>query len=380
MYWGIQLFLTLKVIKDVPVLEKFPPRLPGQGTPKVSIIIAARNEKENVSRALKSRLESDYPDFEIIFIDDRSDDGTYEEAVELARADSRLKVVRVSFLPEGWLGKVNALNAGVKAASGEWLLFTDGDVYFSKDALSRAVSRAVENGLDHLAVIPELRGAGFLLDAGFSTFVRLMTLGAQRKAIENPESKAAAGIGAFNLARKSAFEKTPGFEWLRLEPIDDMGLGLMMKKFGGKSSIANGRGLVWTHFYGTMSQMFKGADKGVYPAFGFRLFPAVFISPLFLILETAPFVLIFISYPYMKASGVFLMALSLVSAVSVNRWMNRPVLPALFIPLGAVISFFVTIRAVILGTARGGIIWRDTFYPAALLRKYRRFNMLDNLF
>src|SRR2546428_313277 len=145
------------------------PRLPsaraGIVLPSVSVVVPARDEAASISRALGSLLAQDYPDLEVIAVDDRSADGTGALLHEVAAREPRLVVLRVDDLPAGWLGKNHALWRGAEQARGEWLLFTDADVVFAPDALRRAVGYALEQGLDHLTLAPRLIAHGIFLRA-----------------------------------------------------------------------------------------------------------------------------------------------------------------------------------------------------------------------
>ena len=124
--------------------------------PRVSVVFAARNEAGTVGAAVPTMLALDYPDLEVIAVNDRSEDDTGAILDRLAAADPRLKVVHVTELPAGWLGKNHALADGGAAATGEWILFTDADIHFRPDVLRRAVAHARAHSLDHLAAIPAL--------------------------------------------------------------------------------------------------------------------------------------------------------------------------------------------------------------------------------
>ena len=206
--------------------------------PRLSVVIPACNEAEHIAGAVASLLGQDYPDFEIIVIDDRSSDGTGEIVDGLAAADHRVRALHVTALPEGWLGKVHALERGVEVATGDWLLFTDADVQFAPGTLSRAVGFAVDQRIDHLAIAPLAVQRSLWLDVAVHAFTLLFIIATRAAGINRPGSRAFVGVGAFNLVRRSALARTLGFSWLRLEPCDDVGLGLLIKRAGGRSFFA----------------------------------------------------------------------------------------------------------------------------------------------
>ena len=141
--------------------------------PAVSVIVPACNEAANIESAVATLIRQDYPNFELILVDDRSTDGTGTIIDRFAASDQRIHALHVQVLPDGWLGKVHALERAVEAAKGDWLLFTDADVHFNAATLRRAVGFAVDRQLDHLALAPLALQASFLLDIVVHTFMLL---------------------------------------------------------------------------------------------------------------------------------------------------------------------------------------------------------------
>ncbi|MEA1951541.1 MAG: glycosyltransferase family 2 protein, partial [Planctomycetota bacterium] len=230
--------------------------------PRLSVVIPACDEGHTLEAAIQTVLDQDYPHIEIVLIDDRSTDNTGRIVDAAAEADERVRPLHISELPDGWLGKVNALRHGFERTSGRWVLFTDADVHLAPGTLRRAVAYGENRGLDHLALIPDVWPATLLTDVAISAFFRIFMVGMRAWAVENPESSAFVGVGAFNMVRRDAFNKTDGFEWLRLEVADDVGLGMMMKRSGARSAVAHGRGLVGLHWYRSVAEMARGAEKG----------------------------------------------------------------------------------------------------------------------
>ena len=129
--------------------------------PMVSVLVPACNEAETVERAMRSLLTLDYPNIEIIAINDRSTDDTGDILDCLAAGNPCLRVVHIRTLPEGWLGKNHALHIAGREARGEWILFTDADVVYRPEALSKAMAYAGQTGADHLVACPHCRGDNF---------------------------------------------------------------------------------------------------------------------------------------------------------------------------------------------------------------------------
>jgi glycosyltransferase involved in cell wall biosynthesis len=221
--WVVGLGYLIVSIKRLPVLREQHAPVPDVW-PRLSVVIPACDEATSLESAVTTLLQQDYPDLEIILVDDRSTDGTAEIIERLAREDPRIRAVHVETLPQGWLGKVHALHCGVEQASGDWLLFTDADVHFAAGTLRRAVAFVLHQQVDHLTLIPRTIQKSFWLELAVNTFGLLFFITTRAASVNRPDSKAFVGIGAFNLVNARRFHRTAGFEWLRLEPGDDVGL------------------------------------------------------------------------------------------------------------------------------------------------------------
>jgi len=281
----------------------------------------------------------------------------------------------VTELPAGWLGKVNALNVGLAASAGEFVLFTDADVHFAPGLLRRAVAFALANRLDHLAAFPQLESDGFLLRACKLSFARQLLTFIRPWAVGDPTSRAYMGVGAFNLIRREALNRTAGLEWLRLEVGDDAGLGLMIKRSGGRSLLVFAGDALRLHWYRTLGQMARGSEKGF--ATVARCSPArgMIWSVLMLLLELAPVLLAALAafgptrWVVMPALVVIVAAiLATIDLVRIGRNDWAGLVAALAFPLAAPILAAMFIRASVLGWRRGGVMWRGTLYRSADLR------------
>ncbi len=366
---------TIRVVRAVPRLAEASPPVP-HAWPRLSIIIPACNEAAALESALTSVLRQDYPDLEIVLIDDRSTDGTAEIVDRMAAADPRITAIHVEQLPDGWLGKVHALDLGARKAGGSWLLFTDADVHMEQGTLRRAMAYAEHHALDHMAAIPEMWPSSLPVNACVALFSRGFVVATRLWGVSDPKCDAFAGIGAFNLVRRAALERTEGFNWLRLEVGDDMALGMMLKESGARPCLVNARGLLGLYWYRTVAEMAHGAEKAYSSVGRCSLALVVALSAVLVAMEWSPLVaLIGWNIPGLRWAGAAMLAAAVGCHAILARWSKARMLPGLFFPFAAVLAAGMMLRSGWLGFRRGGVMWRGTLYGKDQLRAGRRLRL-----
>src|SRR6266852_2729999 len=169
----------------LPWLKKFSPAADAD-CPRISLIFAARDEEEKLPAALATLMEIDYTNLEVIAVDDRSNDTTRRILDDYAAAHPRLRVVHVTDLPSGWLGKPHALQKAYETSTGEWLLFTDADVRFKADVLRRAMALVSARNVDHLTLLCDVEMVGFWETVLITFFGLGFHLGADPSRASNP--------------------------------------------------------------------------------------------------------------------------------------------------------------------------------------------------
>jgi chlorobactene glucosyltransferase len=248
------------------VLKPLPARSVPPPAPRVSIVIPARNEERELARTLESLAAQDYPDFQVIVVNDGSSDSTGEIAASWAERDRQFLTINAPPPPDGWLGKCRALHLGASVAKGKWIVFADADVRHSPGCISRTVAVAEEQGLDFLTITPKLEAEGIWEQITIppAFFVGLATLPMRK--VMDPKSDLALGAGAFNLVRASAYREVGGHEPVRMAVIDDMMLGVLFKVSGKKVDWADGRELIRVRMYDSASAIVSGLRKNAYAA------------------------------------------------------------------------------------------------------------------
>lgn len=345
--------------------------------PKLSVVIAACNEGDHIEAALCTLLTQDYPDLEVIVVNDRSEDNTGKILNALSARYWSLRVVHLDQLPDGWLGKIHALHIGTKKAKGEWILYSDADVHFEQGVLKKGVGFALDNGLDHLAVVPGVKARSFLLKIAINAFGGMFVLFTGAGSKKKSRADKAVGIGAFNLVKRSVLERTEGFEWLRMEVADDVGLALLLKRHGARSGFAIAKNDLSVRWYESVGGMFRGLEKNIFGSTtGYSYAKMIVVILLSWGNAFGPFVAIaFVrTYHLWLAGAAACLFLAAAAFVGKKRF-GGAILPYLFAPLGQIIISLMLLRAGILCGLRGGIVWRGTLYPALQLRRGQRVRL-----
>lgn len=341
----------------------------GSCIPRVSVIVPARNEEKKITEALQSLLRLDYPNLEFIVLNDRSTDQT--GAILAGMADARLRIVNITAVPEGWLGKNYALYQGAERASGELLLFTDADVVMDPSTLRRAVSYLEANRLDHLAVMPTVRLPSLALRLFCSTFGVFFSGYIRPWKANDPTSKSFIGIGAFNLVSAKVYKAAGTHRAIAMRPDDDVKLGKLLKKAGYRQQMVLGMGLLTVVWYASMREMIDGLMKNFFAGLEYNVPVSLGAGIAVLLLNVWPFVAIFMLrgaawFLYLLAAIVMLLFIS-----DANRFYGMPRWYALAHPLYSVLFVYILWRSMVLTLWTGGINWRGTHYPLRLLRANR---------
>jgi glycosyltransferase involved in cell wall biosynthesis len=337
--------------------------------PVVSVIVPARDEGAKIEQALSSLLAVDYPGLEIIAIDDRSQDATGAIIDRLSRQDSRLRVIHLAELPAGWLGKNQAMHQGARIARGEWLLFTDGDILFAPETLRLAISYTQHCGIDHLCMNPGLIPGGYWENAMTVCFGMLFLAAFKAWLIPTRWKGAYCGIGAFNLMRADVYGQIGGFEKLRLDVLDDVNLGWLVKQAGYRQELVTGDDLIRVRWQGSFWGVIGGLEKNSFAALHYSLGELVSSTLLLLVVFCVPYVgSCFwpqpVAWGYLSAVGLLHATYAFLAVRSGSGLRVAPVLPAMLM-----MFIFVLWRSALITLRQGGVRWRDTFYPLEELRR-----------
>ena len=340
--------------------------------PRVSIIVPARNEEEHIEPALTALLKLDYDNYEVIAVNDRSSDRTGEVMDRIActaDASGRLKIIHVAELPPGWLGKVHAMWSAANQANGDWLLFTDADVHFRPDVLSRALAYAQAEGADHLVLFPRMimRSPGERMMIAF--FQTLFVFGHRPWKVADPKSKDHMGVGAFNLIRRQVYDAVGGYEALRFEVLDDMKLGKIVKNAGYRQRNVYGADLISLRWVTGAMGMVNNLTKNFFAIMSFEWWRALLSALALAFLNLMPFLGIWLAHGWERLP--YAVALASIFAIYVGMSWESDIPAYYFVlhPIGTALFVYIMLRSMVLTLARGGVVWRGTFYSLEELRR-----------
>jgi cellulose synthase/poly-beta-1,6-N-acetylglucosamine synthase-like glycosyltransferase len=353
--------------RSVRALRDQPPT-PSPGAPRVSVIAAARNEERNIREALASLLALDYPDLELILVNDRSEDRTGAILEQMALTSPLLKVVQVQELPEGWLGKNHALWCGARQASGTLLLFTDADIVMAPTVLSRAVRFFQEQQLDHLVVTPRMTMPGTFLPMFGLAFVLFFSVFARPWKARDPKSSCHVGIGAFNMVRGSAYFQVGGHQTIRLRPDDDIKLGKILKKGGFAADVAYGPEYLSVEWYHTVGEVIRGLEKNAFAGCDYRISMVLAGTVFHLLCSVFPYLALFVTSGPTRMVYLGVVALLTLLLADCARFHHAKPWHALGFAPSAALFCWIILRTTVLNIVQGGIYWRGTFYKLKMLK------------
>ena len=343
---------------------------PAALTIRLSVIIPARNEERTLERALASVLAALPEDGEAILVNDRSTDGTRSIAENMAGVDRRLTVLTVNHLPEGWLGKNHAMWEGYRVSTGDCLLFTDADVVFEPDCLRKAMFFCEKQGADHLVALPSIVTRGFWERTFVSFFSVLLMARYRMWRAPNPHSRFYAGVGAFNMVRRNLYEDSGTHEALREEAVDDLLLGRLFKRAGGRTIIVSGTKCLKVRWNFGLRGLMAGLEKNSFAVFDYNLVKAAVgivvlltgtmvpaLAPVFLSLPAESSLMRFAALSGLCVWSIFALLYRLASYPTGASWLYF-----LTFPVGVFLLSWTIARSALLYHIRGGIKWRGTVY------------------
>jgi hypothetical protein len=278
-------------------------------------------------------------------------------------------VVHVTSLPAGWLGKPHGLQQAFEHSNGEWLVLTDADVRFEPGVLRTTIALAEQKHWDHLTLLchAEMFTPGEKIAMTF--FAMSFMLGLRPWRASDPKSRSYIGVGAFQLLRRSAYEKMGTHRRLAMEVVDDVKVGKLVKEAGLRSGVAKAGRAVTVHWHAGLGNIIRGTTKNFYATTGFRLWFAVGQVAGNLLMFVLPWVALPFVHGWARIFAVAAIVLPVMAQAGAALEFGESPLYAVTQPLGALIVCWMIVRSTFVTLRQGGIRWRGTFYAIEELKR-----------
>jgi chlorobactene glucosyltransferase len=372
--YGIAIFAgrrKMLLLRRPPIPLTNPPAT----MPRVTLMIPAKDEGERIRACIESALSQDYPNFDVITIDDRSTDNTGAVMDELAVKFPNLRVIHITQPPApGWTGKNNALHTAAQQADGEWLLFVDSDVVLEPDALSAAMAVVLRKKFDLISLLPKLESHSIwesllvpLAGAAASSMYLI--------ALTNTQNvKTAFANGQFLMISRAAYDAIGRHEVVRDRYCEDVEIARLVKEKGLRPRVSWGNDFCAVRMYSSLPAIFRGWS---------RIYYAAQVGSPWRILAAVNFVIICgfsayaaigwglfrIAYPsaqwpgatlWLIAGGIHL-ALMTYCVATLYAWSGNPRRNALLFPVAATMLLGIFTRALQMCVTKK-VEWRGTAY------------------
>jgi glycosyltransferase involved in cell wall biosynthesis len=295
--------------------------------------------------------------------------GQAPDGAASTKLSPNFRVIHHQELPPGWLGKTHAMWTAANQAIGDWLLFTDADVMFKPDSLRRALAYAETERADHVVLFPRMimmRPGEYMMIAFFQT---MFTFGHRPWKVADPSTDDHMGVGAFNLVRRRVYDAVGTYEALRMEVLDDMKLGKVVKKAGFAQRNVFGGDLISIRWAQGALGVVNNLTKNFFAVLSFQWWRTVISAIALAFLNFGPFLGLCLAHgwarvPYAVALGsMFFIYLGM-------SWRSGvPVYYLLLHPLSTSLFIYTLLRSMFLTLWNDGIEWRGTKYPLEELRK-----------
>ena len=367
--WVLLIKTMIDSFRYTPLLDKFDQK--PHHSPRVSVILPARNEENFIQKCLDSLTAQDYPNYEIITIDDSSEDSTGSIIAQYAKKNSKVIHVSAGAKPEGWMGKNWACMEGYKKVTGELLLFTDADTKFEKNVISLAVSHLESFSLDALTAIPKMVCLDFWTRISLPVLSTFLHTRFSAMRVNDPTKNTGYFFGSFFIIRKKTYDAVGTHEGVKHEIIEDGALGKKVKESGHKMKMVRADHLIDAVWARDWSTLWNGLKRLMIPLFlqNGKIAVGIFFAVLFLLFM--PYVMLAYSIPFVNSSfsSNIIFASSISSSVLLysaclidSRALGIKTKHAICSPLGSLIVVSGFLTGLLHAKTNAGVSWRGRKY------------------
>ena len=367
--WVLLIKTMIDSFRYTPLLDKFDQK--PHHNPRVSVILPARNEENFIQKCLDSLTAQDYPNYEIITIDDSSEDSTGSIIAQYAKKNSKVIHVSAGAKPEGWMGKNWACMEGYKKVTGELLLFTDADTKFEKNVISLAVSHLESFSLDALTAIPKMVCLDFWTRISLPVLSTFLHTRFSAMRVNDPTKNTGYFFGSFFIIRKKTYDAVGTHEGVKHEIIEDGALGKKVKESGHKMKMVRADHLIDAVWARDWSTLWNGLKRLMIPLFlqNGKIAVGIFFAVLFLLFM--PYVMLAYSIPFVNSSfsSNIIFASSVSSSVLLysaclidSRALGIKTKHAICSPLGSLIVVSGFLTGLLHAKTNAGVSWRGRKY------------------
>jgi len=230
----------------------------------ISVCVPARNEERNIRACVEGILAQDYPNFEVIVLDDRSTDSTHEILVSIRSTTDKLQIINGSDLPTGWAGKPHALYQASASARGDWLCFVDADTFIAPETLSSCYVKALETKADMFTIMTFQSLGSFWEKTVMPIVMTALSVGFSPRKVNDPNKKDAIANGQFIMIKRSVYDAIGGHESVKDSIVEDKDISEQVKWKGYRLIVADGMKVAKTRMYTSMSEIWEGWTKNIY--------------------------------------------------------------------------------------------------------------------
>jgi len=370
--WIYLLLSMIKSIKQSPRLERI--KNIKNTLPRVSIILPARNEEHYIRRCIDSLIKQDYPDFEIVLVNDESSDKTLEIMNEYQNSYPDIKVLSVNRPGEDWIGKNWACYQGYLKSNGNLLLFTDADSYHSENTMSLAVQNIIYYGLDAITIMPRLLSYDFFTKVTLPLLTTFMHTRFSPLKVNNAKSKIGYFFGSYFIIKRNTYEQVGSHESVKSEIIEDGALGKKVKEGNFKLRMVRGESYVQAIWARNSSDLSKAMDRLLIPMFKENRLKSTLLSIALFFLMIFPFMVFSLSltlsvihpnqfnFVILLLANMTLFILMLTNLIQISFTLFFNKLYALGFIIGATIIVSRFLARIVTSNRKSVVNWRDRIY------------------